>query len=53
MTQLQVQTPDATRAGEIGVALAAPSAVQLAALLLAAFAPLLLFHKSYPAKSQA
>lgn len=52
-TRLQIQTPDSTRAGEIGVALAAPSAVQLAALFLAAFAPLLLFRKSNPAKSQA
>lgn len=51
MTRLQIQTPDAARAGEIGVALAAPSATQLAALLLAAFAPLLLFRKSNLAQS--
>lgn len=51
MTRLQIQTPDSTRAGEIGVALTAPSAAQLAALLLLAFAPLLLRRKSSLAKS--
>lgn len=50
MTRLQIQTPNASRAGEIGVALAAPSVTQLAALLLTVFAPLFLFRKSNPAK---
>lgn len=50
-TGLQIQTPDATRGGEIGVALAVPSAMQLAALLFAAFAPLFLFRKPNPTKS--
>jgi len=51
MTQLQIQAPGNTIAGEIAVALAVPSATQLTALLLAAFAPLLLLHKSSLAKS--
>lgn len=52
MTQLRVQPPDATRAGEIAVALTVPSGAQFAALLLATVAPVLLLGKFNLAKSQ-
>lgn len=50
--QLQVQSPGATGVGEIAVALTAPSAVRIAALLFAAAAPLFLLGKFELTKSR-